>query len=258
MKSKKSPAPPPAAVKPGAGVSSSSPNVRKSNVGASPSHVAVKTSAGTTPKASPKPSPLVAKATPSSSSTKRSDVRQSPKNASQGSFDRSSPKVVAPRRVVNQNVAAAVKSELFGWRAFLIQRVLLEENVDRLTFVNVTDVKVNMLLRQAERQNFYYCISGDSAVSLQRRPFFRGLDLDVKKVENELVRLLWKSGSCVTESSAAMLPNGAELMISPLIARPRIGRIKFVQLAAELDSVPSVVTIDCQQSAQTTEGFTDF
>jgi hypothetical protein len=46
------------------------------------------------------------------------------------------------RGVIAPDVALALKSELFGWRSFLISKVVIDKGIDALRFVNVTDLKV--------------------------------------------------------------------------------------------------------------------
>lgn len=155
-----------------------------------------------------------------------------------------------PKRVGTQDEARALQNQLFGWRSFLIARVVMEPGVDRLTFSNVTDLKVNMLLREAERKNLFYCISGENAVSIQRSPFFVPSPVPS---ENEIVRMVQKCGSCVTETGAVQSLD-ASLLLSPSLCRLQIGKVKFVQLAGEISVVENTKVIDSLSSKDAEQG----
>ncbi len=70
-----------------------------------------------------------------------------------------SPPVVQPRAIKSQNVDAAVKNQLFGWRSFLMKTVALPNGTDRLVFANVTDVKIRFFekTKREKKLFFYFC-----------------------------------------------------------------------------------------------------
>lgn len=160
--------------------------------------------------------------------------------------------IVQPKRIVSQDEASALQNQLFGWRSFLISQLVLEPGEDRVQFVNVTDLKVNMLLREAERKNLYYCVGGEGTVLVQRKPFFRSLPGSDPN-DNEIVRLIQKCGSCVTEAGSVQYLDQT-LLSSPLLVRLRIGRVKFVQLAGEIEDAANTKVIDASSSRDAKQG----
>ncbi len=121
----------------------------------------------------------------------------------------------------------------------------------------------SMLMREAERKQLCYCISGPAEVALQRAPFFREISSS-KFQENVIAERIWKSGCCVTESGMIQhwknigKEKEAEKMLeSETLVRLSIGKIKFVQIATKMSPVANTVTIDCNQSLAT-EGLVFF
>jgi hypothetical protein len=165
-----------------------------------------------------------------------------------------SPKAGKQPRVLKQNTAAALESALFGWRSFICSSLgkLQDKSVVRLVYYGVTDVRVNLLVREVERRSLHCYVSGDCEISVQKKPFVP----EAEERNNPIVKYLSRVGSCISrvglmDHLALTSATFDSDMASAQIEQHAIGKCRVVQLARCCVALPeaSVLRFDCNAAS---------